>query len=204
MPPSDWVIVARLLRTHGRRGEIIADILTDFPERFEERRRLFLIPPERLHSRPREIELESHWFFRSKIVFKFKGIESINDAEPLRGFEVAVPQSERAPLEEGSVYVGDLIGCHVIDLGRNGVDIGEVVDVDSASSSTSLLVVRRPSSGPGKRKEQDALIPFAKAWLEAIDVEQQRIEMRLPAGLLEINAPMTKEEQREIETRNKE
>ena len=193
-PALAWVLVARLIRPHGRRGELVAEILTDFPERFHERTRLFLIPPERVGSRPREVQLENFWFLRSRIVMKFQGVDSINDAEALRGFEVAIPAEERAPLEAGSVYVSELIGCRVVDLNRGGTEVGEVADVDRESSSTELLVVRRRD-----RPGEELLIPFVTEYLVRVDAASRKVEMRLPEGLLEINAPMTEEEKREAE-----
>jgi 16S rRNA processing protein RimM len=190
-PP--WVLVARVIRPHGRRGELIAEILTDFPERFHERSRLFLIPPERISSRVREIELENFWFLRSRIVLKFLGIDSINEAEALRGFAVAIPAGERAPLDAGSVYVSELIGCRVIDLNGDGAEVGEVVDVDRGSSNTELLVVRRRD----RREGGELLIPFVAEYVIRVDAGNRLLEMRLPEGLLEINAPMTEEEKRE-------
>jgi 16S rRNA processing protein RimM len=187
----DWVLVARLVRPHGRRGELVAEILTDFPERFHERARLFLIPSERVGSRPREIHLENFWFLRSRVVMKFQGVDSINDAEALRGFEVVIPAAERAPLQAGSVYVSDLIGCRLIDLNGGG-EAGQVIAVDRDSSSTELLVVRRET---GKGAEE-LLIPFVAEYVVRIDAPGRVLEMRLPEGLLEINAPMTEEEKR--------
>ncbi len=188
-----WILVAKLVRPHGRRGELVAEILTDFPERFHERSRLVLIPPERVATRPREMELENFWFLRSRIVMKFRGVESINEAEALRGFSVAIPFAQRAPLEAGSVYVSDLTGCRIIDLNRGGAEVGTVVAVDRESSNTELLVVR-----PAVRKAgEEVLIPFVREYLVRLDADNQRLEMRLPEGLLEINAPMTEEEKRE-------
>jgi 16S rRNA processing protein RimM len=188
---AEWVLVARLIRSHGRRGELLAEILTDFPERFHDRTRLFLIPPERLGSRPREVQLENFWFLRSRVVMKFQAVDSINEAEALRGFEVAIPAAERAPLDPGSVYVSDLIGCRLIDLNRDGREVGAIVDVDRDSSSTELLVVH-PGRGGG-----DLLIPFVAEYVIHVDTAKRRVEMRLPEGLLEINGPMTEEEKRE-------
>lgn len=190
---APWVVVARLIRPHGRRGELIAEILTDFPERFHERTRLFLIPPARIGSRAREIDLENFWFLRSRIVLKFAGIDSINEAEALRGFAVAIPATERAALEAGSVYVSDLIGCRVVDLNREGADVGEIVDVDRGASSTELLVVRRRD----RREGGEVLIPFVAEYVIRVDAANRLLEMRLPGGLLEINAPMTEDEKRE-------
>jgi 16S rRNA processing protein RimM len=191
------VLVARLVRPHGRRGELVAEILTDFPEKFHQRTRLFLIPPERVGSRPREIDLENFWFLRSRIVLKFRGVETINDAEALRGFAVAIPAAERAPLEPGSVYLSDLIGCRLIDLNRDPADVGEIVDLDRGSSNSDLLVVRRS----GSKRSEDLLIPFVREYLVRVDTANRRVEMRLPAGLAEINAPVTEEEKREMGNR---
>lgn len=193
-----WVLVARLIRPHGRRGELIAEILTDFPERFHERTRLFLIPPERVGSRPREVVVENFWFLRSRMVMKFRGVDSINEAEALRGFEVAIPAEERAPLGAGSVYVSDLIGCRVVDLNRDGAEVGEIVDVDRDSSSTELLVVRRSDRREG---DEELLVPFVTEYLVRVDAANRQVEMRLPEGLLEINAPMTEEEKQQAAKR---
>lgn len=189
-----WLLVARLARPHGRKGELIADVLTDFPEEFHQRSRLYLMPPERVGTTPREVQVENFWFLRSRIVLKFRGVDSINEAENLRGFGVAIPAEERVPAEEGSAYVCDLIGCQVIDLNRGGAPAGEIVDVDRGLSSTDLLVVRRTGALPSER---EALIPFVKDYLVRIDTAGKTVEMRLPEGLLEINAPMTAEEKRQ-------
>ncbi|MFP5230272.1 MAG: ribosome maturation factor RimM [Acidobacteriota bacterium] len=196
-PTPKWILLARLIRPHGRRGELVAEILTDFPERFHERKRLMLIPPERTGTRPREMDLENFWFLRSRIVMKFVGVDSINDAEALRGFEVAIPFAERAPLEAGSVYLSDLIGCRVVDLNRRAAEVGTVVDVDRESSNTELLVLR--PADPGSREL--LLIPYVREYLVRVDTEHRRLEMRLPEGLLEINAPMTEEEKQEARNR---
>lgn len=193
--PQPWVLLARLVRPHGRRGEIVAEVFTDFPQRFHQRSRLFLIPPERVGTRAREVHLDNFWFLRSRIVFKFQGVDSINDAEALRGYDVAIPAGERAPLDPGSVYVSDLIGCRVFDLNRNGAEAGEIVDVDRASSSTELLVLQ--SREPGSSAASELLIPFVRDYLVRIDLPARRVEMRLPEGLLEINAPLSAEEKLE-------
>lgn len=197
-PGSAWALLAKLIRPHGRHGELVAEILTDFPERFHERRRLFLIPPERIGTRPREVRLENFWYQRSRIVLKFQAVDSINDAEALRDYTVAIPASERTPLGTGEVYVSELIGCHVIDLNQSGADAGEIVDVDRGSSNAELLVVRRPGL---RGAAGEALIPLVREYLVRIDAANRRVEMRLPEGLLEINAPITEEEKRETASR---
>jgi len=183
-----WAILARLVRPQGRIGEILADILTDFPERFAERKRLFLVSSETSPEPVREVTLERHWLHKGRIVLKFAGVDSISDADALRGLLVAVLASERAKLTDGSVYIGDLIGCEVFDLNA-AKPVGVVAGVDREAG---LLEVKTPGG-------EEALVPFAKAYLVRMDVAGKRIEMRLPEGLLDINAPMTDEERREME-----
>jgi 16S rRNA processing protein RimM len=189
MPAGEpWTILARLVRPQGRRGEVLADVLTDFPDRFADRRRLFLVSSETSLSVVREAALENHWLHKGRVVLKFAGIDSINDADKLRGLLVAIPASERAALSGDSVYIGDLIGCEVIDVHATAKNVGVVVDVDSEAG---LLLVKTPNG-------EEVQIPFAKAYLVTMDLAGKRIEMRLPAGLLDINAAMTDEERREM------
>jgi 16S rRNA processing protein RimM len=190
---GQWTILARLVRPQGRHGEILADILTDFPDRFSERKRLFLFPSETTNTPAREASLEKHWLHKGRIVLKFAGVDSINDANALRGLLVAIPAGERATLPEGSVYLEDLIGCQVVDLGEKDLVakvVGTVTDVDRKAG---LLAVNTTEGF-------EALLPFAGAYLVKMDLAAKRIEMRLPAGLLAINAPMTEEERRELNT----
>ena len=185
MSDADWVILARLVRPQGRQGEIVADLLTDFPERFAERRRLFLVVSETTSTPACEVTLEHHWLHKGRIVLKFSRVDSINDAEPFRGLLVAIPASERAQLTDGSIYISDLIGCEVVDVVAS-TSVGKVTDVDRESG---LLIIQPPLG-------DQILIPFAKAYLVEIDLAGKRIEMRLPSGLLEINAPIREEERR--------
>jgi 16S rRNA processing protein RimM len=187
-----WVFIARMVRPHGRHGELVADILTDFPERFHSRPQLWLIPPARVSTAPREVLLENFWFLRSRVVLKLRGIDSISAAEGIRGYGVAIPAAERAPLDSGEWYAADLIGCHVIDLNRSA-EIGEIVDIDRGSSSTDLLVVRNKGS---QAPQGEILVPFVRDYLVRVELSERRVEMRLPDGLLDINAPLTEEERR--------
>lgn len=184
---APWVVLARLVRPQGRRGELLADILTDFPERFAERKRLCLISSEASEVPTREVALESQWLHKGRIVLKFAGVDSIGDADALRGLLVAVPASERTPLSDDSVYIADLIGCEVFDL-KASTQVGAVTGVDREAG---LLQVLAPAG-------KEVLIPFAKAFLVRMDLKARRIEMRLPEGLLDINAPVTDEERREM------
>jgi len=168
----------------GRRGEVAAELLTDFPERFRERRRLYLTSPRGLR---RELELESHWPHRGAVVLKFRGVDSISDAETLVGCEIQIPRAERVTLPENQVYVADLLGCTVVDT-VSGAELGRIEDVQSGSGEALLLVV--------KAGAKEYLVPFAAEFLGRLDLERKRIEMALPQGLLELDAPLTEAEKR--------
>lgn len=177
-----WVLLARIVRPQGRLGEVLADLLTDFPERLAARKHLVLLPAT---GKPREVTLEKHWLHKNRIVLKFAGVDSISDAETLRGMELAVSREGRAALTGDEVYIGDLIGCRIFDAG-SGEEIGAIAHVETQPETAALLVV--------ERKDGEVLIPFARAYLKRLDVDAKRVEMALPEGLLEINAPLTDEE----------
>jgi 16S rRNA processing protein RimM len=169
-------------RPQGRKGEVLAEILTDFPEKFAERRHLWLLPAAgAAAAAPREVELINHWLHKGGIVLHFAGVDSISAAEELKGMIVAIPRAERAPLAEGEAYIADLIGCVLVDVaGTEPAQVGEIEDVDRMAGPVPLLVVR------GARGE--VLVPFAKNYLRKLDLEGRRVEMALPEGLVELNA----------------
>jgi 16S rRNA processing protein RimM len=111
-------------------------------------------------------------------------VSSISAAEELAGNIVAIPRSERAQLDEGNVYIGDLIGCTLVDIAtEEPVIVGEIEDVDRSAGPVPILVVQ--PAGPVK---EEILIPFAKDYLRRLDVEAKRVEMALPEGLLDLNS----------------
>ena len=174
---SDFVTLARVLKTQGRIGEVACEILTDFPEKFAERKRLLLFNPKRPADERREFTLESHWLHKGTVVLKFSGIDSISDAELLIGCEVQIPESERAPLDPDAYYISDLIGCELYD---GDALIGTVRGVNPTSGTAPLLLVTGTDA-----VEYD--IPFAEALLSQVDLATKRITMRLPEGLLDLN-----------------
>jgi 16S rRNA processing protein RimM len=112
-----WVIVARVLRARGNKGEVAAEILTDFPERLPRLREVFVG-----HSggkiEPRRLLLKSCWLSRNhrgQAVFHFEGVSSISEAEKFRGLEVLLPFEQRVTLPAGRYFVSDLIGCSVFE-----------------------------------------------------------------------------------------
>jgi 16S rRNA processing protein RimM len=188
---AGWVVLARVVRPQGRRGEVLAEILTDFPESFATRKRLFLKPDvAKVQSEIHQLTLEAYWLHKGRIVLKFSGIDSIEDAEKLRDLVVAVPREERIRLLDDSVYVSDLLGARVIDTSKGlRRQVGEIVDVLPGGIAPPMLVVSAESPDP-------VLIPFVKAYLRSLDLEVKQIEMELPAGLTTLNDPETGKKRR--------
>jgi 16S rRNA processing protein RimM len=139
------------------------------------------------------LQIEELWPHKGELVLKFAGVDSISDAEALIGCELQVPRSERARLERGWNYVSDLIGCTVFDAGR---EIGKIEDVQFGTGEAPLLIV-----GTGSKHCE---IPYAEAYLKGVDLEHKQIHMLLPAGMLELNAPLTAEEKEQQAGANRE
>ena len=174
-----------MLGPQGRRGEVLAELHTDFPERFDQRRALSGLAA---NGQRRELQLQEFWLHKGGIVLKFAGVESISDGEQLAGWEVQIPREQRAELEEGAAYVSELVGCEIwVDAEPDNKLLGEIADVDLSGGAAPLLVVRNPQG-------QEFLVPYAEEFLQSADLECGRIQMKLPEGLLELQAPLSAEE----------
>src|SRR5271167_2685963 len=171
---GEWITLAVVVKTQGRRGEVAVELHTDVPGRFRQDMRLWALAKD---GQRREVIVENLWPHKSFLVLKFQGIETISDAEPLVGAELQLPHSERAELEPGWTYLSDLIGCTVFDGSR---EIGEIEDVQFGAGEAPLLVVKSGTKLPHE-------IPFAEAYLEKLDLEHRQVRMKLPEGLLEVN-----------------
>jgi 16S rRNA processing protein RimM len=165
---AGWVTVAILGRTRGNRGELTALALSSKPERYQQLKEVYLSGVER------RLEVESAWFHDATLILKFRGIDSISDAEPLSGAEVRIPFSERVPLEEGEFFESDLVGCEVVDR-RTAESLGRVKSLEEGSGA-GLLVL-----------EDGLMIPFARSICVEIDPARRRIGVELPEGLKDLN-----------------
>lgn len=176
--------MARILRPHGRRGEVAAEIFTDFPERLKTLRSAELRDEKK--SSQRSVAIRSCRLTQSRggqAILHFEGSDSISDAEKLVGLEVRIPFSERMALPSGSYYVTDLIGCEVREkAGEHDAALGVVREVQFTGedvAGTPLLVV---DSARG-----ELLIPLAQEICVNVDIVQRRIDVVLPDGLRELN-----------------
>jgi 16S rRNA processing protein RimM len=173
--------LARVRKTQGRHGEVAVELHSDVPDRFRPGLKLLALAED--DDSRRELQIEELWPHKGHLVLKFAGIDSISDAEALLGCELQIPRSQRAQLESGWNYISDLIGCVVFDAGQ---EIGKIDDVQFGTGEAPLLIVVDGS----KRYE----IPYAEAYLKAADLEHKQIQMQLPEGMLDLNAPLTAEE----------
>jgi 16S rRNA processing protein RimM len=173
--------LARVLRPWGRRGQVAAEIFTDFPERLSQLRRVWLADD----ASQRETSVVSCRLHRGQAVFQFEGVTSINEAETLRGLEIQVPFSERLALPSGRYYISDLIGCAVWEQGAATVlgvvrEVRSLTEPGEAEVESWILAVETQAGG-------EVLIPLATEICPTIDLAARRILVRLPEGLRELN-----------------
>ena len=192
-----WVAVAHILRPRGNKGEVAAQLLTDFPQRLTALREVFVVHAQ---DEPRRVDLVSCWLSQNhpgQAVFHFAGCSSISEAEKFRGLDVLLPIEQRVVLPAGHYFISDLIGCSVFECARDASPVasspcsmstapallGSVTDVQftgQGASGTPLLVV--------DAREGELLIPLAEDICTRIDTATRRIDVLLPEGLRELNS----------------
>jgi 16S rRNA processing protein RimM len=192
-----WVAVAHILRPRGNKGEVAAQLLTDFPQRLTALREVFVAHAQ---NEPRRVDLVSCWLSQNhpgQAVFHFAGCSSISEAEKFRGLDVLLPFEQRVTLPAGHYFISDLVGCSVFACAREASPVasspcamstapallGGVADVQFTGegvSGTPLLVV--------DTREGELLIPLAEDICTRIDTAARRIDVLLPEGLRELNS----------------
>lgn len=197
-PNRRWVLVARILRPRGNKGEVVAELLTDFPARFSTLKQIYL---RKGNGEARPAALQHFWVDRNHPgmgVFHFAGCTTISEAETLRGYDVLLPVEGRVELPAGQYFVTDLIGCTVFELPGESAKLssppcsieeaprvlGSVRDVfftGEGVAGTPLLQVETPRG--------ELLVPLAEDICARIDVAGRRIDVRLPEGLSDVNSP---------------
>ena len=166
------ISVARIARAQGNRGEVAADLLTDFPERFTRLRQVVL---EKADEASLELVLDSFWFHKNRVILKFQGVDSIDQAKKLAGYEVTVFDSERISLPGGTYFQHDLMGCSLV--GKSGKEYGEVVEVVQYGPNYLLRI---------KGASKEFLVPFVDHYLLEINLQERVLRCDLPEGLEEL------------------
>jgi len=200
--PISWTVLAHLLRPQGRKGEVLAELSTDFPARFTDHPDVFLAKPgyRGLEAHARAIRVLGFWLpvgrNQGRIVLTLEGIDSIERAEILAGLDMIVSTSERVELDEDEEYIDDLIDCDVFNLAGSAptIPIGKVTGVDfpTTPDGARRLEQAAPLLTVETEEGEEILIPYVQSFLVSLSVEEKRIEMRLPIGLLELNTPQTR------------
>ena len=168
---ENLVAIAKTTKTRGLRGELVADVLTDFPERFDDLENVIAILP---NGNQQKLEIEKFWFQKGRVILKFKGFDAIETAETLRNAEICVTEAEAVELEENEFFDWELENCQVETL--DGTKIGVVKEI-LRTGGTEVLIVT------GDTKEY--LIPFAETICVEVDIENKLIKIDAPDGLLE-------------------
>jgi 16S rRNA processing protein RimM len=192
-----WVLVARILRSRGNKGEVVAELLTDFPERFSTLQQVHL---RKNDDEPRAVALQHFWVDRNHPgvgIFHFAGCANISDAEKWRGYDVLLPLEQRVALPVGQYFVTDLIGCTVFELPAAAAKLsspacamkeaprvlGVVRDVYFTGETVAGTPILQVETATG-----ELLLPLAEDICTRIDVTERRIEVRLPEGLSDVNS----------------
>ena len=168
------VVVGRVLRAHGLRGEVLVLPDSENPARFVRGSELFVQDG----AEPRRLEVASSRSHRGRELVQFVGVSDRGAAEELRGALLEAPVESVPAAEEGTFYYFQLVGCRVVDRGLG--DLGEVVEIVEDGGGVLLSVVL-PAGGD----RRSVLIPFANRLLPEINVEERLIRSDLPEGLLE-------------------
>jgi 16S rRNA processing protein RimM len=194
-----WVIVARILRPRGNKGEVAAQLLTDFPERLTKLTEVFLGASGCSGAEPRLTALKACWLsqnHKSQAVFHFEGCNSISEAEKFRGLDVLLPIEKRMTLSAGQYFLDDLVGCLVFE------NFAESAVVSSSpcslASAPTLLGVVKEVQIPGEgvagtpllvidTSAGELLVPLADDICTSIDTRARRIDVVLPDGLRDLN-----------------
>jgi 16S rRNA processing protein RimM len=168
---DELVAIAKIVKPRGLRGEVVADVLTDFTGRFDNVEEVVGLAPG---GKRTDLKIENFWFQKDRIILKFAGVDSMDAAEALRSIEVCIPESDVVELEDDEFFDWQLEGCEVETL--DGEKLGTVRQL-MRTGGTELLVV--------ERDDRELLIPFAEAICPEVDIERKLIRVDPPEGLLE-------------------
>ena len=169
---SELVVIARAVKPRGLRGEIVAELLTDFPERFEDVEELVLVSP---HGERKTGQLEEYWFQNDRVILKLAGYDDVETAKELVGFDFAVPESERVELPEDQYYDWELEGCIVKVRDES---IGKVRSVIKTGGTEILQIADEDGN--------ERLVPLVDSIVVEIDTVEKIIVVDPPEGLLDL------------------
>jgi 16S rRNA processing protein RimM len=169
----EHVVIAKIVKARGIRGEVACEVLSDVADRFRQLNLVAaLMPDQRLI----QLEIERYWYQKSRVILKFRGIDTMSAAETLVGGRLVVEEAERGSLNDEEFFEDDLVGAMVISVA--GENVGTVTSF-LKTGGTDVLVVRDAAGN-------ERLIPFADEICTEVDVSAKRITVDPPVGLLEL------------------
>lgn len=171
---EELICVARAVRTRGLKGEIVADLLTDFPERFDGVEKLIALAP---NGQRQIVELETSWLQNGRIILKLAGCDTVEAASEFTGYKFCVKESERVPLAPDEYYDFELEGCAVRVL--TGANLGTVRSVLKTGGPEILVIAALNGA--------EVLVPLAESIVVEIDTAHKEIVIDPPEGLLDLS-----------------
>jgi 16S rRNA processing protein RimM len=174
---EDWLIIGKIVSPQGLKGEVRILSYSDFPERFEKAGKRWIAASEK--AEPQEVMMLSGREVAGKknlFVVRLEGIDNCDRAEDLRNYVMMIPTSDRPTLQHNEYMIADLVGCQVYHQ-PTGKLLGEVISILAAGND--LLEVRNLENN------EIELIPFVEAIATFVDVNQKRIEIIPPRGLID-------------------
>ncbi len=167
---AQFASIARIVKKRGVRGEVAAELLTDFPERFSSLDEVRIFNGEKEYWE----EIENHWFHKNRVILKFRGRDCPEEVEELIGGDVQVSEDQRVSLPQDSYYHSDLIGCKVLE---NEEVLGGVTGILETGAAGCNLVVTRDDGG-------EFMVPLVREFVLKVDVGKKVIQVNLPSGLV--------------------
>ena len=167
------VVIARIVKARGIRGEVACSIETDFPARFETLEQVAVLMPDGSRLK---LSLEDHWFHNQRVILKFEGYDSMTAAQGLAGGLLMIDEDDVEPLAEGQYLERDIVGSEVST--AEGEKVGRVIRV-MRTGGTDLLVIQAAD-------QRELLVPFADEICTDVDLSERRITIDPPSGLLDL------------------
>jgi 16S rRNA processing protein RimM len=166
------IVIARICKARGIRGEVACEIETDFPDRFDELDTVTVWMPD---NRRLDLKVEDHWFHKDRVILKFEGCDTMDDALRLVGGRLVISESDARQLDDDEFYEYELVGSDAVT--TDGKLLGRVSSI-MRTGGTDVLVVKA-SDG------RELMIPFADEICTDVDTRARRITVDAPEGLLE-------------------
>lgn len=166
---NSYLELGQIVNVKGLKGEVKVNPFTENIDRFEELKTVLI----KFKNENKEFEIEKVGYHKNQVILKFKGINTIEEAEKLRNSYILINRNDLEPLEEGVYYITDLLGLEVYT--EDGTLIGKVDDIYNTGSNDIYVV----KDDLGKQK----LLPGIPEVLKNVDLEHGKIIVNLIEGL---------------------